>query len=167
MFLVYQGAHNGAYERNPNYFQHNGITDVVVDVNGCCISNIKSSFPRECAQAYHQTLSALGMCDSSHLITRQNFAAERTIFVMDTRPTETEGVINQEKNSIYANYSYSLIVDSKTDLDLQKYDISTQTGLYYGLGFAKCMIYSLILQSKTDLALHCEAVGEVRTWSRE
>ena len=99
MFLVDQSAHNGAYKRNPNYFQHNGITDVVVDVNGNCISNIKSSFPRECAQAYHQTLSALGMRDSSHLITRQNFAAGRTIFVIDTRPTETEGVINLEKTA--------------------------------------------------------------------
>ena len=81
MFLVDQEADNGAYERNPNYFHHNAITDVIVDVNGNCISNIKSSIPNECARAYHRTLTALGARNSSHLITRQNFAAGRTIFV--------------------------------------------------------------------------------------
>ena len=99
MFLVDQEADNGAYERNPNYFHHNAITDVIVDVNGNCISNIKSSFPNECARAYHQTLTALGGRNSSHLITRQNFAAGRTIFVIDTRPTDVEGIISLEKTA--------------------------------------------------------------------
>ena len=52
IFLVDQQAHNGAYDRNPNYFQHNAITNVIVDVNGNCVSNNRCTFPRECAQAY-------------------------------------------------------------------------------------------------------------------
>ena len=99
IFLVDQQAHNGAYDRNPNYFQHNAITNVIVDVNGNCVSNNRCAFPRECAQAYYKTLSALGMRNSSHLITRQNFPAGRTIFVIDTRPTDSEDVIHLEKRA--------------------------------------------------------------------
>ena len=99
MFLVDQESHNGAYSRNPNYFQHSSITNVIVDVNGNCFSNTRTTFPRECAQAFHQTLTALGSRNTSHLITRQNFASGRTIFAVDTRPTDSEDTINLEKRA--------------------------------------------------------------------
>ena len=98
MFVVDQKSHNGAYTRNPNYFQHIGITNVIVDVNGNCFSNTRSTFPRECAQALHQTLTSL-CSTTSHLITRQNFAAGRTIFAVDTRPSDSEDTINLEKRA--------------------------------------------------------------------
>jgi hypothetical protein len=99
MFMLDQTALDGDYKRNPNHLLHNNITDITLTINGNCLSNVKVKFPHLVAQAFHQTLSAIGLENNGHLLTRKNFTSGRTVFVFDTRPTDSNDVINLERKA--------------------------------------------------------------------
>lgn len=54
-----------------------------------------------------ESLIALGTRNTSHLTTRQNIPPGRTIIVIETRPTDTNDVINLEKKSKHMYYNES------------------------------------------------------------
>lgn len=99
VFIVDQQSTNGAYNRNPNYLTSNNITNISLDINGNCLSNIKCSFPGASAQAYYQSLASIGFRHSNHLLTKATFDAGRTLFVFDTRASDSEDTLNLEKNA--------------------------------------------------------------------
>jgi hypothetical protein len=98
-FMLNQTAFDGAYDTNPNYFTHNNITDFSLDINGNTLSRIKCEFPRYATQAFYQTLESLGLENNSHLLTKENFCAGRSIFVFDTSPTNTPDVLHLERRA--------------------------------------------------------------------
>jgi hypothetical protein len=99
VFMIDQRAFDGDYKRNPNYFLHNNISDLTLTINGNCLSNVKVKFPHLTAQAFHQTLCSIGSENNGHLLTRENFGSGRTMFVFDTRPTDSNDVLNLERKA--------------------------------------------------------------------
>lgn len=99
MNVVDQQANNGAYNRNPNYFQQTAITYFIVHLTKNCLSNNRCSFSRECTQAFHKILSELRRRNASHLITGHNFPAGRTIFTIDTLTTHSDDVVEWERRA--------------------------------------------------------------------
>lgn len=102
-FVLDQGAYNGVYNRNPNYFSHINISELSVNINGNSHVCLKSTFPNQIANTFYHTLQNIG--DSDHLLTYNNFPTGRALFVFDTRPTDSTDTLTIEKN---ANVRFTL-----------------------------------------------------------
>jgi hypothetical protein len=99
VFTIDQASVNGQYNSNPNFFKHNSITSISLDVNGNNLASIKAEFPYSTSQAYFSTLNGLGIGNHEHLITKSNFKTGRTLFVFDTRPSDANDTINLERSA--------------------------------------------------------------------
>ena len=97
--MIDQVAFNGSYDTNANFLSHNNVTDISLDINGNTIGNIKGVFPGVVAQAFYQTLNGIGFRNTKNLITKENFVSGRTLFVFDTRASDSEDTLNLEKNA--------------------------------------------------------------------
>jgi hypothetical protein len=98
LFAINQSTLNGAYDKNPSYFTHANINTLQVTINGENLANLRCAFPHSTAQAYYNTIKALGLPNSSNLLTHANFKEGRTMFIFDTRSSNVEDAVNIEKS---------------------------------------------------------------------
>lgn len=63
------------------------------------LANITSTFPNSASQAFYKTMEGIGFKNKT-LINKKNYISGRTLFVFDTRSSESEDCLNIERSGI-------------------------------------------------------------------
>jgi hypothetical protein len=76
---------------------HNNLSRLCVHINGEAVTDFNCVFPNESANAYYNTLAALGLHNSYHNLKLKQFNEGRTIIVIDTTPDQNDDSLSVEK----------------------------------------------------------------------